>query len=305
LGQFSWENNVPLPQGAYAGSTVIIGGDDDSSGSLGQIAMYYSQNGDADLTGGSIYVLRQRNATEIMNESDLALGESIAVEFVEIPEGASLSKDEMEDACVDALAFQFMRVEDVDYGKGSDDAARNIYVAVTGRGPGRGTFNDWGTGYRLVLDENSPLTGTLTQIVSGNTTGINNGDGNIDLLQSPDNLVVTENFVYWQEDPNSFERGHQAYIWQTDLNGNGAQPFLEITINEELNRDGDTFSGEFGAMVDISDKVGETGTFILCLQPHYWENEIFEGIDGHVNVSGIGREDDQGSQIVILRNVPQ
>ncbi len=310
LGQFSWENNVPLPQGAYAGRTVIIGGDDDSSGSLGQIAMYYSENGDADLTGGGVYVLRQANATEIMTEADLTFGTAIDVEFVEIPNGASLSKDEMEDASVAALAFQFMRVEDVDYGKGSDAEARNVYVAVTGRGPGRGTFNDWGTGYKLELDEDSPLTGRLTQIVSGNTTGINNGDGNIDLLQSPDNLVVTENFIYWQEDPNSFDRGHQAYIWQTNLNGENPTPVLELDLNQDLNRDNDAFSGEFGAMFDISDKVGEPSTFILCLQPHYWEDEAFQSLDGHdqtanTECTGFCREDDQGSQIVILRGLPR
>tara|TARA_R110002049_G_scaffold308939_1_gene515033 strand:- start:21612 stop:22466 length:855 start_codon:yes stop_codon:yes gene_type:complete len=58
LGEFSWENAVPLPKGAYSGKTVIIGGDDDSSGSKGQVIMYLSESGDADLTGGKIYVLR-------------------------------------------------------------------------------------------------------------------------------------------------------------------------------------------------------------------------------------------------------
>jgi hypothetical protein len=31
---------VPLPKGTYAGKTVIIGGDDDSSGSEGQVTLY-------------------------------------------------------------------------------------------------------------------------------------------------------------------------------------------------------------------------------------------------------------------------
>jgi hypothetical protein len=306
FGAFAWENNVPLPAGSYPGKTVVVGGDDDSSGSEGQLALYYSENGDADVTGGKIYVLKRVGATEVETEADLDFGVAYDVEFVEIPFGSNLSKNEMEDASIAALSLQFMRIEDVDYGKGSDAAGRTVYFAVTGRGPGRGTYNDWGTGYKLVLDNNNPLRGKLTQIVSGNTD-TNKQDGNMSNLQSPDNIVVTENYVYWQEDPNSFDRGHQAYIWQTDLNGNGAKVLLQHDINQDLNRDGDTFSGEFGAMFDISDKVGEDGTFILCLQPHYWEDEVYEGIDGHINTrtDNGSREDDQGSQVVILRNVPR
>ena len=39
LGEFSWENAVPLPKDAYPDKTVIIGGDDDSSGSEGQVTL--------------------------------------------------------------------------------------------------------------------------------------------------------------------------------------------------------------------------------------------------------------------------
>ncbi len=306
LGQFSWENNVPLPQSAYNGSTVIVGGDDDSSNSEGQIALYYSESGDMDLSGGDIYVLKRAGATSVETEGDLDFGVTYDVEFVKIPNGASLSKDEMEQASIDALSLQFMRVEDLDYGKGSSEAGRTVYFAVTGRGPGRGTYNDWGTGYKLELDDSSPLTGKLTQVVSGNTD-TNKMDGNMSLLQSPDNIVVTENYIYWQEDPNSFNRNHQAYIWQTDLNGNNPKAVLQIDLEQSLNFEGDAFSGEFGAMIDISDKVGEEGTFLLALQPHYWTEDKYAGIDGHDlgDAPAYGREDRQGSQIVILRNVPR
>lgn len=173
LGEFSWENAVPLPQGAYAGRTVIIGGDDDSSGSEGQVSLYYSENGDADLENGSIYVLKFKQISGgftapdengnvepilvdveegmIYNESSLDRAVSYDVEFVEIPNGKDMTKNEMEDACVAAGASAFMRVEDVDYQKGSDANGRNVYFAVTGRGPGAGTYNDWGTVYKLNL----------------------------------------------------------------------------------------------------------------------------------------------------------
>ena len=314
LGEFSWENAVPLPKDAYSGKTVIIGGDDDSSGSEGQVTMYYSDAGDADLTGGKIYVLRFKQISDgaggvqavvadtQYDEGDLDFQKEYDVEFVEIVDGAALSKNEMETACNAVYASQFMRVEDVDYQKGSDANGRNVYFAVTGRGPGQGTYNDWGTVYKLVLDETNPLVGKLTQVVSGNVD-TNKMDGNLAELQSPDNICVTENFIYIQEDPNSFSKGHAAQIYQSDLNGNNPTKVLELVIRQDLDPNKSTgFSGEFGALVDISDKVGQPDVFILALQPHYWESPDFMSLDGHTNSS---YEDDQASQIVILRGLPR
>ena len=327
LGEFSWENATPLPKDAFPGKTVIIGGDDDSSGSEGQVVMYLSENGDADLTGGKIYVLRTKQiSTDVVanpsaivaatantqyNESSFAFQKEYEVEFVEIVGGKDLSKNEMETACNDVFATQFMRVEDVDYQKGIAENNRNVFFAVTGRGPGRGTYNDWGTAYKLILDANNPLEGKLTQIVSGNTTGHNNEDGNLANLQSPDNITVTENFVYLQEDPNSFDRGHAAYIYQTDLNGNNPVQVLELIVRQDLDPSKSTgFSGEFGSLIDISDKIGVADTFLLALQPHYWESDSFKNLDGHdiaasSSCTGSCREDDQGSQIVILKGLPR
>ena len=308
LGEFSWENAVPLPQNAYAGKTVIIGGDDDSSGSEGQVTMYLSENGDADLDNGKIYVLRFKQISNgsggvqdvasntVYNEGDLDFGMTYDVEFVEIVNGASLTKNEMETACSNVYASQFMRVEDVDYQKGSDDNGRNVYFAVTGRGPGQGTYNDWGTVYKLQLDADNPLQGQLTQIVSGNTD-TNNMDGNLATLQSPDNICVTENYVYIQEDPNSFSRNHAARIYQTDLNGSNPLAVLDLKIEANLEPNGsDAFSGEFGALIDISDKIGEPDTFILNLQPHYWKSSDFVSNNLPHN---------QGGQIVLLKGLPR
>lgn len=308
LGEFAWENAVPLPKNTYAGKTVIIGGDDDSSGSEGQVTLYYSENADDDLENGKIYVLRLKEisdgnggkipvqAGQIYNESSLDPKTSYDVEFVEIANGAALTKDEMETACINVQASGFMRVEDVDYQKGSDANARNLFFAVTGRGPGRNTYNDWGTVYRLELDEASPLTGKLVQIINGNTD-TNKMDGNVASLQSPDNICVTENFVYYQEDPNSFSRGHSAYIYQTNLNGDNSKVVLEMIIRQDLSPTRSSgFSGEYGALIDISDKIGEPNTFVLNLQPHYWENESFVSDDLPHN---------EGGQIVILKGLPK
>ena len=308
LGEFSWENAVPLPQNSYTGKTVIIGGDDDSSGSEGQVIMYLSENGDADLTNGKIYVLRLKEMSDgiggvqdvapntVYNEGSLDFGMTYDVEFVEIENGASMTKNEMETACSNVFASQFMRVEDVDYQKGSDANGRNVYFAVTGRGPGAGTYNDWGTVYKLNLDANNPLQGQLTQVVSGNTD-TNNQDGNLSSLQSPDNICVTENYIYIQEDPNSFSRGHAARIYQTDLNGNNPTAVLDLKIESNLSPTGSTsLSGEFGALIDISDKVGVPDTFILNLQPHYWKSDDFISTNLPHN---------QGGQIVLLQGLPR
>ena len=308
LGEFAWENAVPLPQGAYAGSTVILGGDDDSDGSEGQITLYYSENGDADLDNGKIYVLRMLQVSDgaggvvavtpgtTYDESDLDYGVAYDFEFVEIVDGANLTLDEMEIACDAVFAHHFMRVEDIDYRKGSDENARNVFVAVTGRGPGAGTYNDWGTAYRLELSASSPLSGKITQIISGNTD-TNNMDGNLPQLQSPDNICVTENFIYLQEDPNSFSRGHSSYIYQTDLNGNNPKLVLEMVIRADLAPGGSAgLSGEYGALTDISDKIGVPNTFLLNVQPHYWQNENFVSEE---------LPHDEGGQIVILKGLPR
>jgi hypothetical protein len=307
LGEFAWENAVPLPKGAYAGKTVIVGGDDDSSGSEGQVTLYYSETGDADLETGEIYVLKMKDSTRSVNEGEIAFGDTYDMEFVKIEGGAAMTKDEMEDASMEVNAFQFMRVEDVDYGKGSDAAARILYFAVTGRGPDRGTYNDWGTVYKLELDDASPLNGKMTQIISGNTN-TNNMDGNLPLLQSPDNICVTENFIYTQEDPNSFSRGHSSYIYQSDLNGNNPRVVLELVERADLSPDKNiSNSGEFGSLIDISDKIGIPNTFLLAIQPHYWKSDDFKNIDGHDNTGNTNgsREDNQGSQIVILQGLPR
>ncbi|AJR04029.1 PhoX family protein [Siansivirga zeaxanthinifaciens] len=308
LGEFSWENAVPLPKGAYPGKTVILGGDDDSSGSKGQVTMYLSENSDADFENGKIYVLRFKQvsngtggvqnvaANTVYDEGSLDFGKTYDVEFVEIVGGASMTKNEMEAACTAVNASQFIRVEDVDYQKGSDANARNVYFAVTGLGPNTGDVNDWGTVYKLQLDAANPLQGKLTQIISGNTD-TNNKDGNLATLQSPDNICVTENFVYFQEDPNSFSRNHAAYIYQSDLDGNNAKVVLELKVESNLSPTGSSkLSGEFGSLIDISDKVGVPDTFMLALQPHYWQSTDFVSTNLPHN---------QGGQIVILKGLPR
>ncbi len=329
LGEFGWENATPLPKDAYPGKTVIIGGDDDSGDftAFGQVSMYLSENGDADFENGKIYVLRTKQFTNnsgatinavadtAYNEEDFDLQTAYEVEFVEIVDGKDKTFLEMGQACLDVFATQFMRVEDVDYQKGSAENGRNVFFAVTGRGGGRGTFNDFGSAYKLELDPSNPLEGVMTKIINGNE------GGNLPELMSPDNITVTENYVYLQEDPNSGavgEKIHTAYIYQTDLNGNNTVPVFEFIIDSSLALDPsdvEVRDAEYGALIDISDKIGKPDTFLLALQPHYWENPNFQNLDGHDRSMDqvcdprssrfCSREDDQASQIVILSGLPR
>ena len=302
LGAFYWENAVPLPKNAYSGKTVIIGGDDDSSDSEGQVIMYLSESSDDDLTGGEVFVLRLKDAVAPVNEGSLDFGAEYDVEFVQVSADGVSTPDEYEQASLDANALQFMRVEDVDYGKGSDAAARTVFFAVTGRGPGRGTYNDWGTIYRLDLDATNPKVGLFKQIVSGNTD-TNHADGKLPRLHSPDTICVTENFVYFQEDPNSFSRGHAAYIYQTNYNGDNPRMVLELIERADLSPEKSIdHSGEFGSLIDISDKVGVEDVFMLALQPHYWTSDDFKGLDGHTSSV---YEHDEGGQILIIKGLPR
>ena len=84
-------------------------------------------------------------------------------------------------------------------------------------------------------------------------------------------------------------------------------------VRNDLDPSGSTgFSGEFGALEDISDKIGEEDVFLLNLQHHYWESEDFKNKDGHDMesdrpdaIAAGAREDDQGGQIIILRGLPR
>jgi hypothetical protein len=47
-----------------------------------------------------------------------------------------------------------------------------------------------------------------------------------------------------------------------------------LVIEQNLAENGFTESGEFGALTDVSDKLGQPDTFMLNLQPHYWKGMI-------------------------------
>ncbi|AQG79638.1 alkaline phosphatase PhoX [Spirosoma montaniterrae] len=301
LGRASMENAVPLPKDAFPGKTVIIIGEDDGNGQL----LAYVSNTVGDLQNGKLYFLRTKNQDPI--ETNLKVGQTYDVEFVEVDNVKTSTGVQIAAQSVTKKAIQFARVEDIDYRKGSAAAAREVYFTATGvsendkKTPVAGKTM-WGRVYKLVMDAANPLTGKLTPVIDG---GVNPGNS----IVNPDNLCVTDNFVYIQEDGDSFylDTKHDGRIWQFNIATNENKPMIEMnhrrgdaTFEAKYNsvNSKNLSSWEYGAMFDISDLVGTPNTFLVNLHPHTWQEDKFKDADGS-KVSG-NRE---GGQVVIVRGI--
>lgn len=307
LGKASMENAVPLTKEAFPGKTVIVIGEDQSystsHASAGQVIMYVS-NTVGDLTNGKLYALKRNDGNQV--ETSMTIGNSFDVSFVEIPNAKNITGAEINTAVNNLGAIRFSRVEDVDYRKGSAKNNREIYFTATGQATNNAPvtgFTMWGRVYKLILNDTNPLAGKLELAVEGDSTP---GTGII----NPDNLCVTENYVYIQEDGDSFytEAKHDSYVWQYNIATKSNKPWLTMNHKREdaawnatYNTAGGTMklgSWEYGAMEDISDVIGVPNTFLLNIHPHTWKKEAFKWADGSkVN------ENMEGGQTVIIRNV--
>lgn len=307
LGKASMENAVPLPKDVSNGKTYIVIGEDQSYSSshqsAGQLIMYVADT-QGDLDNGKLYSLKRTNSN--YTETDMTKGSSYDVEFVEIPNAKNLTGAQINQKNIDNNAIRFSRVEDVDYRKGAGKG-REIYFTATGESSDgvnpKAGLTMWGRVYKLVLNSNNMLTGKLEVVAEGDSNPGNN-------LINPDNLCVTENFVYIQEDGDSYYKNanHDSYIWQLNIATKQYKPWLNMKHNRNdsawqaaYNQSGDLQkfgSWEFGAMVDISDIIGIPNTFSVNIHSHTWQLDKFKNPDG----SGINTNK-EGGQIVIIRNV--
>jgi hypothetical protein len=307
LGKASMENAVPLHKDAYPGKTVIMIGEDQSFGSshqsAGQFILYVS-NTVGDLDNGKLYALKRTNDDVV--ETNIKAGDNVDVQFVEIPNAKNLKGSEINVKNIELKAIRFSRVEDLDYRKGSPENSREIYFTATGQSsdginptPG---YTMWGRVYKLVLDANDPLKGKLSLAVDGDPTP---GTGII----NPDNLCVTENFVYIQEDGDSFYPAakHDSYIWQYNIATKENKPWLNMNhrrddaafnVKYNVNNEKRFGSWEFGAMYDISDIIGVPETFLVNIHPHTWQDNKYLNVEG----SGLSTNK-EGGQVVMIRGV--
>jgi hypothetical protein len=301
LGKASMENAVPLPKDAYAGKTVIIIGEDSGDGQL----IAYVADKVGDLSNGKYYVLRRTTQNTV--ETDMIKGNQYAVEFVEIEGVSAMTGAAIAAKTKEVKAISFARVEDVDYGKGSAAAGREIYFVATGVSqadkvsPVAG-YTMWGRLYHLTMDATNPLKGSLEILADG-------GDNPGSSLVNPDNVCVTKNFVYVQEDGDSFYKDtkHDGRIWQYSLGTKALTPMLEMnhqrtnaTFNAKYNPSNDTrlSSWEYGAMYDISDIIGKPNTFIVNVHPHTWRDPKFANADGSGLITN-----NEGGQVLVVRGV--
>jgi len=286
LGEWSTENAVVVGKDAFPGQTVVFIGDDDSNNTYPEshFAMYVGPFGN--LQDGDLYMLRGKNPVETgigqggqLFEMGMVEGTEYDVEWVEVTE-RTLS--ELNQEGIDSLAIGFQRIEDIDWRRGSPENNREIYFNATGRyrsdNPdlaNRGTT--FGRVYKLTLDPEDPTgDAKLEVVVDGDFEG-GKGDG----MHSPDNIMVTENYAYIQEDPNGYadlnpEISGFAKLWQYNLN---TGEFVEVM---ECNQEGAAALGfgvttrnwEIGGMIDVTDVIGASEpTFVCGSQVHGWDFE--------------------------------
>jgi hypothetical protein len=304
LGRLSAENALPLKKTAFSGKTVVVIGDDDSGTYGGQVFMYVS-NTVGDLANGSLYMMKRTDDNQ--REKDMVTGQTYPVSFVKIENHTTMTGAQINASVNTLKALKFGRVEDLDYRKGGDAADREIYFNATGQAT-TGTNADasrtkYGRVYKLNLDAANPLAGTLQVILDGDDrTGI------AGKFQNPDNICVTKNYVYVEEDANGYgDETHDGYIYQYNIATKQLKVVLELdhrrtaTDAAKYNVGGTSKFGdwEYGALIDVSEQVGIDDTFLLSVQPHTWRGTKYKGVDGGTNRPN----EDQASQIVIIKGL--
>ena len=302
FGRWSSENAVPLPKEAYNGQTVVMIGDDDSGTYGGQLVMYKSTIGD--LNNGKVYVIKRTDG--ISNERTMTESTTYPVQFVEIANAKTNTGLQNNQAAQAAGAIVFGRVEDIDYRK-ETGKEREVYFNVTGQdNSGVNADNSrskYGRMYKLELDANNPLSGQLTLMLDGD-----NRAGKAKQFQNIDNICVTKNYVYLQEDANGYgDETHDAYIYQYNIATKELKVVFEIDHkrnepgNKYLSAGSTLGSWEYGALIDVSETIGVPDTFMLSIQSHTWKTDAFKGVDG----GSIRPTENQGSEVILIKGLPR
>lgn len=302
LGHWNAEQSLPLPKTAYAGKTVILIGDDDSGTNGGQVGMYVSTTV-GDLDNGNLYVLARTSGGT--RERDMVVGQTYPVEFKQIANQKSLTGAQIDALGASLGAIKFGRVEDVDYRHGVN-SGREVYFNVTGQN-NTGVNADYsrtkyGRTYRLMLDAADPLKGTLELILDGDDRA-----GPASEFQNPDNIVATKNYVYIEEDPNTYgDEKHDARIYQYDIATKALKVVMELDHQRSVSKfnvGGASVNGswEYGGLIDISDLVHHDNTFLLSVQPHTWTGDRYKGVDG----GSIRPNESQASELLVLSGLPR
>lgn len=302
FGQWSTENAVVIGKDAFPGKTVAFIGDDDSDNEVpqGQLGMYVGNQGD--LNNGKLYTLKVMTEG-ITYEMDMVEGETYEAEFIEMEER------EIDLLNAEAMAkgsMGFSRLEDIDWRRGVAGNQREVYMAVTGRKRdalvGKGTL--YGRIYKVVLSEDDPTKATITCVLDGDKL-----DGIAKAFHSPDNIVVTKNYAYIQEDPNGYpdtpDKTHYAQLYQYNLNTGELKTVLECDQEAAASNGIGTIdrTWEITGMIDVSKTIGVEDSFIMITQNHGWEPADGSAFtDPLANADADSRK--EGSQMFLVKGLP-
>ena len=274
FGQWSVENAVVIGKDAYPTKTVALIGDDhgDNNTPSGQLGMYVGNRGD--LENGKLYGLKV-SQSDIKWEVDMKEGIAYPVEFVELEER---QYDLLDTEAKNKGVMGFSRVEDIDWRRGNATHNREVYFCATGRKKDAliGKGNIYGRVYKLNLDENDPTKGTITCVLDGDIP-----DGKAKQFHSVDNITVTENYAYIQEDPNGYfdneDKNHYASLYQYNLNTGELKTVLDCDqkLATAQGYGNEERIWEITGMLDISETTGLENTFLLITQNHGWNSPKF------------------------------
>ncbi len=270
LGQWSTENAVALSKDAYDETVILIGDDQgDNFVPSGHLGVYVGRRGD--LAGGQLYSIKV-TSPGIVYEVDMLEGNTYDVEFVELEEREIVALDTEAKA---KGVMGFSRLEDIDWRRGSAANNREAYFAVTGRDKpdlqGKGTIS--GRIYKLTLNPNDPTgPAQITCVLDGDAI-----NGVASEFLSPDNILVTENYAYIQEDPaisGSGSKLHYARLYQYNLNTGALKVVAECDQVEAAKQGYGTEDRrwEITGMIDVTTTVNNgENTFLVMTQNHGWE----------------------------------
>jgi hypothetical protein len=255
---------------------VLFGTDDNGPASLGsalrsELYLYVADAAAGVLNGsGKLYVF---TSSAVQNSGFLTTGSPITGSFVEIPDPASLGAAALETAVTGLGAFEFVRLEDIDYARhpGVPSQKPAIYFVDTGNLNGRcgaEACDLFGSIYRMDLDPTDPTQNARLTLLA-RSRGVAAGD-----WASPDNIAVGAHSLMLNEDPAYAGFNRPERMWNFKFRQDGTLgPARAVAELENEKFTGNVCSDAAGTcwetsgVIDASRWLGE-GTWLFDIQAH-------------------------------------